>query len=150
MKLENIIAVVPSYDKLDDSYYSKWIKLLNNKNLIKKLKETNTKVYFYSKSNLDFKSDLICNKRKINLSNINLLVTDDSSINLDFISMIKPVIYYRFDKTKEFNRKRTFGKVINEEEDVISKIIGYINLNYRIEKYYQKKINAYLSELANN
>ena len=64
--------------------------------------------------------------------------------------MIKPVIYYRFDKTKEFNRKRTFGKVINEEEDVISKIIGYINLNYRIEKYYQKKINAYLSELANN
>ena len=147
MKKENIIAVVPSYEMSCDEYLSKWTKLLNNKSLIKILKKTNTRIYFYSKSNLKFKSEMISVKRKIHLEDINLLVTDNLSLELDYISMLKPVIYYRFNKTKEFNRKLSFGKVLGEEEDVINKIIGYINLNYRIENYYQRKINAYLATL---
>lgn len=147
MKKESIIAVVPSYDSMDDDYLLRWTKLLNNKNLTKMLKKTNTRIYFYSKSNLKFKSEMISIKRKIKLEDINLLVTDNLSLELSYINLFKPVIYYRFNKEKEFNRKLSFGKVLSEEEDVINKIIGYINLDYRIENYYQRKINAYLATL---
>lgn len=145
MKNVNIIAVVPSYKSTDDDYMKRWTKLLNNKSLIKMLKERNTIIYFYSKKKVNFKSDRVIRKRFLSTAKAKLLVTDDLRVNKKFISKLKPIIYYRFDKINNgINRKCTFGRVISDEEDIINKIIGYSNLDYRIEKYYQKKINTYL------
>lgn len=145
MKNTDIIAIVPSYKGADDKYIKRWTKLLNNKTLIKMLKERNTLIYFYSKEKVTFKSDRIVRKRFLNTKKANLLVTDDLRVNKRFIKKLKPIIYYRFDKMNGLNRKCTFGRVISDEEDLINKIIGYSNLNYRIENYYQNKINTYLS-----
>lgn len=145
MKNESIIAIVPSYKSADDKYIKRWTKLLNNKALIKMLKERNTLIYFYSKEKVTFKSDRIVRKRFLNIKKANLLVTDDLRVNKKFIKKLKPIIYYRFDKMNGLNRKCTFGRVISDEEDLINKIIGYSNMNYRIENYYQNKINTYLS-----
>ena len=144
MKKENIIAVIPSYIDDDDAYLSRWVKLLNNKNLTKMLKKTDTYIYFYSKKKADFKSDRIILKRIIRLSKVKLLVTDDLRVNKKFIKQMKPIIYYRFNKIKNFNRKCTFGRIIGDEEDVVNKIIGYVNMNYRVENYYQRKIKTFL------
>ena len=145
MKNESIIAIVPSYKSTDDKYIKRWTKLLNNKTLIKMLKERNTLIYFYSKEKVTFKSDRIVRKRFFNTKKANLLVTDDLRVNKKFIKKLKPIIYYRFDKINGLNRKCTFGRVISDEEDLINKIIGYSNMNYRIENYYQNKINTYLN-----
>lgn len=145
MKNESIIAIVPSYKSTDDKYIKRWTKLLNNKALIKMLKERNTLIYFYSKEKVTFKSDRIVRKRFFNTKKANLLVTDDLRVNKKFIKKLKPIIYYRFDKMNGLNRKCTFGRVISDEEDLINKIIGYSNMNYRIENYYQNKINTYLN-----
>lgn len=145
MKNASIIAIVPSYKSTDDKYIKRWTKLLNNKALIKMLKERNTLIYFYSKEKVTFKSDRIVRKRFLNIKKTNLLVTDDLRVNKKFIKKLKPIIYYRFDKMNGLNRKCTFGRVISDEEDLINKIIGYSNMNYRIENYYQNKINTYLS-----
>ncbi len=145
MKNESIIAIVPSYKSTDDKYIKRWTKLLNNKTLIKMLKERNTLIYFYSKEKVTFKSDRIVRKRFFNTKKANLLVTDDLRVNKKFIKKLKPIIYYRFDKMNGLNRKCTFGRVISDEEDLINKIIGYSNMNYRIENYYQNKINTYLN-----
>ena len=145
MKNASIIAIVPSYKSTDDKYIKRWTKLLNNKALIKMLKERNTLIYFYSKEKVTFKSDRIVRKRFLNIKKANLLVTDDLRVNKKFIKKLKPIIYYRFDKMNGLNRKCTFGRVISDEEDLINKIIGYSNMNYRIENYYQNKINTYLS-----
>lgn len=144
MKKGNIIAVVPSNVNPDESYYKRWTKLLNNRSLIKVLKERNITIYFYSKDKINFKSDKVIRKRFKNLKKVDLLITDDLRVNKKFIHNLKPVIYYRFDKLNGINRKCTFGRVISDEEDIINKIIGYSNMNYRLENYYQKKINSYL------
>lgn len=145
MKNTSIIAIVPSYKSTDDKYIKRWTKLLNNKTLIKMLKERNTLIYFYSKEKVTFKSDRVVRKRFLNIKKANLLVTDDLRVNKKFIKKLKPIIYYRFDKMNGLNRKCTFGRVISDEEDLINKIIGYSNMNYRIENYYQNKINTYLN-----
>ena len=144
MKKGNIIAVVPSNVNPDESYYKRWTKLLNNRSLIKVLKERNITIYFYSKDKITFKSDRVIRKRFKNLKKADLLITDDLRVNKKFIRNLKPVIYYRFDKLNGLNRKYTFGRVISDEEDIINKIIGYSNMNYKLENYYQKKINSYL------
>ncbi len=145
MKNANIIAIVPSYKSADESYIKRWAKLLNNKNLIKMLKERNTFIYFYSKEKVNFKSDRVIRKRFFNIKKTSLLVTDDLRVNKKFISKFKPIIYYRFNKANSLNRKCTFGRVISDEEDLINKIIGYSNMNYKLENYYQNKINTYLN-----
>ena len=146
MKKNNIIAVIPSYKDNSEKYLKRWIKLLNSRTLNKKLKENDAIIYFYGKGKIEFKSDRVVKKRLINISKVDLLITDSTSVKLKYISKVKPVIYYRLDKTNEFNRKMTFGKIVSDDEDLINRIIGYMNMDYKLENYYQKKIRAYLEK----
>ncbi len=151
MKKEDIIAVVPSYLNIvdKDAYISKWMNLLNNKKLIKYLKDTKTKIYFYSNGDVKVENKHV--EIIYDVTNIedmaSLLITDYSSKYLDFSEISKPIIYYQFNKIPGFDYKKAFGKVITEEEAVVDKIVAYINMDYKIENYYQKRINKFFKEL---
>ena len=69
--------------------------------------------------------------------------------------MNKPVIYYTFDMEKLREKhykegyfkysKNAFGKLLTDESDIVNKIISYNKMNYRIEKFYKKRINNFFS-----
>ena len=68
------------------------------------------------------------------------MITDFSNIYFEFVKLFKPVIFYEVNKPIGYDYKNSVGKVLIDEEDVINRIIGYINMNFRLERYYEKKI----------
>mgnify|MGYP002625225677 CR=1 FL=1 len=145
------------HDKIDETlYFKKWSNLLNNSNLLNFIEDNNIFIYFYPSKQLNeyidrfkFKSKniKIVNNVQDLIIDSSLLVTDYSNIYMTFASMLKPVIYYQFD-LDEYNKYHKnnlilFGKVLTDEEDVVNRIIGYTNMNYKIEKIYKQKINNF-------
>ena len=82
-----------------------------------------------------------------------LLITDYSSVYMDFAYMKKPIIYFQFDqeeyRSKQyeegyFNYNRNgFGDVITDEKSTIIKIEEYIENDYKIEKKYMNRMNNF-------
>lgn len=134
-----------------DMYFKKWHNLLNNNKLIEFIEKNDINIYLYSNRDIDklkFNSNNITITKNIQdlLKDSSLLITDYSNIYITFASMLKPVIYYQSDeyqKSNKHNRVNLFGKILSDEEDVINRIIGYTNMNYKIEKFYKKRINNY-------
>jgi len=78
-----------------------------------------------------------------------LLVTDYSSVFMDFGYMNKPVLYYQFDES-EFREKHLqkgyfdyredgFGEVIIDKDILVKKIISMVNNHYKDSKIYEKR-----------
>ena len=87
------------------------------------------------------------------LKNSALLITDYSSVFMDFAYMNKPIIYYQFDQ-EEFRKKHLsegyfkyerdgFGDVIKNENEVVTKIINYVKTNYKVEEKYISRMNEF-------
>ena len=167
------IFIMPTYRKyikgniLNTTYYKKWNSLLSNQYFIDLVEKNNIEVYFYLHKNMSkyikaFKSKssnikIIANA-DVNtlLKESSLLVTDYSSVYMDFAYMNKPVIYYQFDNLEYNNNGNetgyfrfshdAFGKIVIDEEDLVKKIEAYIILNYKLEKVYLDRMNAFFKE----
>lgn len=150
----------------DTIYYKKWYSLLNNKKLINYIEKNNVIIEFYPHINMQ----KYLNNFNVKTPNIrildtsydiqetlirnSLMITDYSSVSVDFAYMRKPIIYYQFDE-KEFRQKQYtegyfnyrnngFGDVCSQEEETVNKIIYYISNKYKIEKKYKDRmINFY-------
>ena len=85
-----------------------------------------------------------------------LFITDYSSIFWDSAYLNHPVIFYRLDEDDRFlcdtdisdikNSKRNDNKLYNvfyNEDDVVNKIIYYIEHNFKLEKKYENKMNKF-------
>lgn len=142
------------------AYFSHWISLLSNIELANYLESNNITLYFYPHFNMQkyvslFKTKTknikIVTKEDIDIQDLlnesSLLVTDYSSIFFDFAYTQKPILYYQFDE-REFRerqyeegyfsyRKDGFGPVVDKEDRLVKKMIGYMNANYRVEKKYK-------------
>lgn len=146
-------------------YFKRWNSLINNENLINFIEKNNIKIIFYAHDAMkkylnEFTStskniEIISNEMDIQklLKESALLITDYSSIYMDFAYMSKPIIYYPFD-FDEFHKRQlkegyfkfskdAFGKTCKDEDDVVNRIIGYIKMNYKIENIYKKRINQF-------
>lgn len=158
---------------VDTEYYKKWNSVLNNQRLIDKLKEKNVNMIFRPHINMMKYIDLFnssCNNIIISkddtqiqtlLKTSKLLITDYSSVAMDFSYMKKPVIYYQFDK-EEFRKKQYqlgyfnydndgFGDVIVDNNQVVNKIIWYIDNSYELEGRYFNKIDEFFNaDYTNN
>ncbi len=94
-------------------YYKKYQELINSPKLIKFLEENDLELYFYPHRNMQkYISDFSTSSKKIKIvTNKNtdirqlliesaVMITDYSSVALDFAYMKKPVIYYQFDEKR--------------------------------------------------
>jgi len=82
-----------------------------------------------------------------------LMITDYSSVAYDFLYLKKPVIYYQygggsdhhFDISTVFkdDGSMDFGAKIDNEDELIDKIIEYMDNNCQMEEIYQKRVDNF-------
>lgn len=153
-------------EKIEDTlYFKKWNELLNSKKLIEFIEENNISLYFYPHNNMQKfinSFDITSNNIKIGskkddiqqlLKESSLMITDYSSVYMDFAYMRKPIIYYQFDK-EEYRKRQYqegyfkyeqdgFGPVYIDSENVINNIINYVNSDYKVESKYLKRMKNF-------
>ena len=147
----------------ETSYYINWIKILTDSKLINKVKEKNITIYFYVHPNMEkyiknFKSKSenikIVNSKQMDIQDLfntsSLMITDYSSVSMDFLYLNKPVIYFQFDndivREKQYKKgyyNYDFGYNYKDYKKVISKTIEYIDNKFKLEDKYQNKINDF-------
>ncbi len=145
-------------------YFKAFESLLNDDKLNSYLKEKDITLYFYPHFNMQkFISEFSINGEHIKLVDINncdiqellkdtsLMITDYSSIHMDFAYMKKPIVYYQFDYS-DFREKQygegyfsynTFGEVFDTKDDVVNKIIYYIDNNYKVEENFKSNMDKF-------
>lgn len=158
--------LVKSEDFINTDYYKRYNSLLNNKEFCKYIEKNNIIVYFYPHRNMKKYADSF-NIQSPNIKVVTqenkdiqdlikesrLMITDYSSVSMDFAYMKKPVIYYQFDK-EEYRDKQLnigyfkyeedgFGPVLEDESILVDYIIKTINENYKIEEKYMKNIENF-------
>ncbi len=159
-------------DFRNTEYYKYWNGFLNNNEFKKIIESNNLVVYFYPHIHMQkflqyFKSNSE-NIKIIDNSNIDiqdllkesaLMITDYSSVFMDFAYMKKPIIYYQFDKEKfrkqhlatgYFSYERDgFGEVVNDYDTLIERINKYIKNDFKNEDVYIKRSENFF-ELHDN
>lgn len=152
---------------ISSEYYNEWNDFLSNKDLILFLEENNLELYFYPHRNLqDFlylferKSNniIFADWKKYDIQDLlkesAFMITDYSSVFMDFAYMKKPMVFYQFDHEKfrkgqygegYFNYSRDgFGEVIYEDVQKIISVIknSYAN-NFVLDIEYEKRLNNF-------
>lgn len=145
----------------ETTYYKTYNSLINNQKLLNFIEQKDITIYFYPHKNMQKyiglfqvsspNIQLMTTKTKDIqelLKESSLMITDYSSVSIDFAYMKKPLIYYQFDQ-EEFQKhlqkgyfsyeKDGFGPVEKEEEKVVEKLIQYVNADYEQEEKYQKR-----------
>ena len=149
------------------SYFIYWNNIINNVEFNNYLKENNITAVFYPhygmhkyincfniKSNNNIRiADVQKEDIQTLLKESALLITDYSSVYMDFAYMKKPIIYFQFDQ-EEYRKKQYeegyfnynkngFGDVLTKESDVINKIKYYVKNGYKVEKKYMDKMSTF-------
>ncbi len=137
-------------------YFQKYQQLINNDELNKLLKDNDIIMYFYPHRNMQKYIDCfstssdnikIVTNKTVNirdlLINCSAMITDYSSVAIDFAYMKKPVIYYQFDEQKfrkaqyqegYFSyRDSGLGTVCNTEEETVEKLKQIIEQDYKMD-----------------
>lgn len=151
---------------INTEYYNRYNDLINNKKFIKFLEQEKIILYFFPHRNMqqfinEFKS-ISKNVKIVSNDDVDiqtliiesaLMITDYSSVSMDFAYMKKPVVYYQFD-AEEYRKRQLqegyfsyvndgFGPVITEEEKLIDYIISNYNGKFNLENKYFKRINNF-------
>ena len=159
-------------DFKETEYYQKWNTLLNSKELQRILNEHNKILIFYPHRNMQpYLNNFIINNNRIKIANFpdydvhellkssSLLLTDYSSVAMDFAYLNKPIIYYQFDYDK-FRKHHMeegyfsyqedgFGEIEKEEKEIIKLIEEYIKNEYKVSKKYQERIDRFFDMIDN-
>lgn len=135
-------------------YYKNWNSLLTNAELIRYIETNNIKILFYPHQNMQkFLNTFEIKSKNIKFASINteiqkalresyLMITDYSSVYMDFAYMEKPIIYYQFDYDEYRERqyqegyfdysKDAFGPICKSSSEIVS------NLNIDYRKYLKR------------
>ena len=149
-------------------YYKHWTNLLKNKEFNDLLIKNNKKVIFYPHRNMqqyieyfkDLENDNIIIAKFPEydvhdlLNKSSILITDYSSVAMDFAYLNKPLMYYQFDY--EIFRENhltegyfsyeddAFGPILKTEDEIVKYIENIININkLKVEEKYQKRIDDF-------
>lgn len=185
----NIILVAPTWrayltdakygdinkQKFEDSeFYKTYKSLIENKELLEKIKQENYEIYFLlHPAFVQFKNEFY----KYNSELVKILTTDDityaelfrkcsifitdySSTHFDVAFLKKAIIYYQFDKEKFYDshydmgyfdyEKDGFGDVAYNEAEIVEHIISYIDNNCNIKEKYKEIIEGTFKYLDSN
>lgn len=147
-------------------YYQRYQSLINNKMLHEILDNNDVQLFFYPHRNMQqfvnsfssgSKNVTIVNNRNSNIRQLliqsALMITDYSSVALDFAYMLKPVIYYQFDENRfreaqyekgYFDYKTCgLGEWADNEEDVIRMVEKSIQSNFVVDEIFQNSHRAF-------
>ena len=151
---------------INSNYYQKWNAFINNKELIKLLEDNNTTLVFYphyamkkfvSNFNVNSPNVKIIKDDNVDIQQLlidsSLMITDYSSVYMDFAYMKKPIIHYQFDyedyRKSHFEEgyfkyeSDSFGEIVSNEEDLIKGIEKYLSNNYQVEEKYLNRMKEF-------
>ena len=152
-------------DFTSTDFYKFWNELLNDAELNKFIETNNLEILFYPHINMQkYLKDFYQTNKNIKFLNTSndigeilktsaILVTDYSSVFMDFAYMRKPIIFFQFDKDKYrqmqykegyFNYERDgFGPVLEN----VNEVVNYIKLSYKNDfetpNEYRKKMDNF-------
>lgn len=148
-------------DLINSEYYKRFNSLINNESLINYCKEKNYSIKFKPHPELTKYLDLFdkndfvefdLDSRYQNIFNeSSLMITDYSSIFFDFAYLKKPLIYYQYGNDYHydaengyFNYKNNgFGPVEDSEDELINKVISYIDNDCEMEDIYKNRVDEF-------
>lgn len=164
--------------KISSEYINNILKLINSKKLKEKLIKKNICLYYalhpgvyHCRKKIKMKnlnSKYITNGQISDiLMKSNLLITDFSSVTFDFIYQRKPIIIYIPDSEDPSNKKNYhedyynlinrmrngaihFENKYNTVEQVINKIIYYINNDFKLESNIKQFYDSFEFKCGNN
>ncbi|MDR0579950.1 MAG: CDP-glycerol glycerophosphotransferase family protein, partial [Campylobacteraceae bacterium] len=185
--LENILLIMPTWrnslagkttfgsireinhDFINSQYFTVWHSLLNNRSLLKYAKDFGYSIVFFPHANIQpyLKFFDIPNEIKImghsdgSIQDIfkrsKIMLTDYSSVAMDFAYLKKAVVYYQFDEDDFFGGSHTlskgyfdyrndgFGPVVTKEKKLIE-VLKYMfkNSGAPDDKYLKRIDNFFL------
>lgn len=153
-------------DFKNTEYYKAWSSVLNSQRLNEIIIKYNKSIVFYPHRNMQpYVKHFVKNNKRIKIAHFpeydvhellkssSLLITDYSSVAMDFAYLNKPVIYYQFDYDRfrsnhmeegYFSYKNDgFGEVVEDKHALLDTIENYILNNYQLSPKYQQRINSF-------
>jgi CDP-glycerol glycerophosphotransferase (TagB/SpsB family) len=151
---------------INTGYHKYWNGLINNDLFNEIIENNNIMVIFYPHRNMQklietFKTNssniIIADWRfydvQILLKESAFLITDYSSIAMDFAYMRKPLIYYQFDQ-QEFRKLQYqegyfsyendgFGEIVKTEKELLQIVQQYIKNNFKLNCLYDDRITNF-------
>lgn len=150
---------------IESNYFKYWNDFISDTRLLEFCKLNNIKIGFFPHRNMQpFLSQFNGNSYVSLISwkdadiqellrESSLLITDYSSVSLDFSYMNKPVIYYQFDiadfREKQYEKgyfdykEDGFGPLIETKEELIPILIELNNNNFKNPINYTKKLDSF-------
>lgn len=151
---------------LESAYYASWQSLLLNQQLISELESYDLDLIFYVHFEMQKYIDhFIPGSERIKIASFReydvqallkeskLMITDYSSVALDFAYMYKPVIYYQFDEDAFFDkhysrgyfdyREMGFGEVCVSENKVMGVLEQIFRSDMQIAAKYRNRIKDF-------
>ncbi|KAA8442510.1 hypothetical protein FKV75_01025 [Weissella paramesenteroides] len=176
-KFDRRVLIMPSWrngqnhlsneEFLETDFYKEWQGLLDDVNFKNLIRSQDLVVNMYLHHNFQhyqalFHSDEVSLVKEGNVSvqdlliNHGVLITDFSSVGLDFSLLKRPVLYYDFDNLFDLTKLREEhflpGPVINTKEDLIKKLensIVHPKLKLKYEFYQRRNLYRYIDQSAN-
>ncbi|MCR4673917.1 MAG: CDP-glycerol glycerophosphotransferase family protein [Lachnospiraceae bacterium] len=158
---------VSSFDHTD--FFRYWNDLIHNERLQRLLEEKDLKLVFYPHRKMqEFLEDFSIQNKRIRLGSwtkddvqdllkeSSVLVTDYSSIAMDFAYMKKPLVYFQFDyeKFREGHysegyfsyEKDGFGPVVYDVDQAVDELEKIMDNNYQMASDYRQKADEFFGE----
>ena len=163
------IVIMPSWRNflkdekslLNSEYFHRFNSLVNNERMIEHAKEKGYEIVFKPHPELVRylelfdKNDYVqidqFKKYQVIFNESAVLVTDYSSIFFDFSYLKKPLIYYQYgndyhyDSDNGYFQYETmgFGPVIKEEDELVDKLIEYMDTGCVMEDVYKERVDKF-------
>jgi CDP-glycerol glycerophosphotransferase len=152
----------------ESRYFKTYQSLINNQHLIEYIEKHNIDIYFFQHANMEkFTNDFTAPSPRIKIVTSQttdiqkliresaVMITDYSSVSIDFAFMDKPLIYYQFDE-KEFRshhleegyfsyKNDGFGPVVTTEKALIDQLIAYIDSGSFPEQKYLNRSGKFFT-----
>ena len=154
----------------ESNYYKDIYSLLTSRRLNKLIDDKNIEFIFYIHYEMQDYIDVfkslnknikVLEKSQANVQQLlkycNLLITDFSSVGIDFAYMDKPVIFYQYNKQDfhydinkddKFIMYKDFGYILENEDDVLSQLEDWTDKNYY--NFYKIKEDIFYNRDFNN
>ncbi|MBA4686431.1 MAG: CDP-glycerol glycerophosphotransferase family protein [Candidatus Galacturonibacter soehngenii] len=165
------------YENIEDftktEYFQYWNSILKDEVFLKLLRDKDIKAVFYphremqqflDKFEIDDENIIIASWPDYDVQELlkesAFLITDYSSVAMDFAYMNKPLVYYQFD----YNRYREghlqegyfsyeedgFGPVCYNKESLLEAIVDSVNCNFKNADKYSKRHKAFFTTIDKN